>query len=153
MKKVTIIRAIFIVLIILWAIMVFNLSNQVGNDSGGLSAKITSIFFKSEEMVSIAEPYIRKIANLSEYALGGMLFMGLFFSYDWKEKNKIIISILIGIWYAITDEVHQTFVSDRTGSIIDVGIDSIGIALGVFIMLFLIKIIEKILKKNMILSK
>ena len=127
--------------------------NQVGDDSSGLSRKITSIFFKSEEMISKAEPYIRKLAHLSEYTLGGMLFMALFSTYNWKEKNKILISVLIGIWYAITDEVHQLFISNRSGSIIDVWIDSIGIALGVFIILFIIKILKKILnRKNTIYS-
>ena len=141
-------RVVFIILIIIWAISVFNLSNQAGNESGGLSTKITSLFLKSEDRINIVEPYVRKIAHLSEYTLGGILFMGLFLTYNWKEHNKIIFSILIGILYAITDEFHQLFVQDRSGSFFDIIIDSIGVALGVFIMLFISKILEKIKKEK-----
>ena len=52
---------------------------------------------------------------------------------DYKIKNIFIVSILLSILYSCTDEIHQLFVSGRSGSIIDVMIDSIGIILGIFI--------------------
>lgn len=137
MKKIWIIRIILFVLIILWAVTVFNMSNQQGVESSGLSKKITALFFESKELIEKIEPIIRKIAHLSEYALGGALFISLFLTYNWSNKRRISISILLGIWYAILDEIHQLFVPFRNGNIIDVCIDTIGIVLGiVFIMIF-----------------
>jgi VanZ family protein len=40
-------------------------------------------------------------------------------------------AFLLGVGYAITDEVHQHFVSGRHSSPIDVAIDSAGILIGV----------------------
>lgn len=41
-----------------------------------------------------------------------------------------IIAAVLGVGYGITDELHQTFVPDRTGQAIDVGYDAIGVAIG-----------------------
>lgn len=49
--------------------MIFNLSNQNGGDSSNLSRKVAGIFVFNEEMIDIIEPYIRKLAHLSEYTV------------------------------------------------------------------------------------
>ena len=53
----------------------------------------------------------------------------------------MLYSACIGIIYAITDEIHQLFIVGRSGSIIDVLIDSIGIFTGISIFLFINKIV------------
>lgn len=141
------IRICMFLLIILWAYMVFCLSNQNGPESSGLSRKIVEIFTKEEEVIEKVEPYVRKLAHFSEYGLGGILFISLFSTYDYSDRRKIATSVLLGIWYAITDEVHQLLVSERNGSLFDVYIDSLGFATGVCSMLILIKLVE-ILKKR-----
>ena len=40
-------------------------------------------------------------------------------------------AFLAGVAYAATDELHQHFVAGRHASPIDVGIDAVGVALGV----------------------
>jgi len=60
----------------------------------------------------------------------------------------MLFSLLIGIEYAALDEIHQLFVADRSGLITDVMIDSIGIALGICIFMFIYQMINKILKKR-----
>lgn len=147
-KKILIIRIVLIILIILWAVLVFGMSNQQGNESSGLSRKITALFFKTEEQIALVEPYVRKIAHFSEYAIGGILFLSLFLTYDWTNKKRITISILLGIWYAILDEVHQLFVPERSGNVIDVLIDSLGICFGVCFMMIIYKIYKKCHKKK-----
>ncbi len=148
MKRKKTIRIVLIILILLWAVLVFGMSNQQGEESSGLSRKITSLFFKTEEQIEIIEPYVRKIAHFSEYALGGALFIGLFLTYEWSEERQMIVSILLGIWYAILDEVHQLFVPNRHGSILDVCIDSLGICVGVCFIMLLYKIYKKYYKKK-----
>lgn len=44
---------------------------------------------------------------------GGVLFISLFSTYDWTDRKKMTISIILGVWYAITDEVHQLMVPER----------------------------------------
>lgn len=145
--KKTILRIVLIILIIIWAVFVFNLSNQQGNESSGLSKKITAIFFR-ENLVDQIEPYIRKLAHFSEYGLGGVLFISLFLTYKWSEAKQIIISIICGAWYAGIDEIHQLFIPDRNGSIKDVCIDTLGVATGVCTMMLLYKIVKMIIEKR-----
>ena len=98
MQKKTLIRNIVFILILMWMSIVFQLSNQQSNKSTGLSQRITKIFV-SEEKVEIVEPYIRKIAHLSEYALGGILFLSFFLTYDYSDKKRILLSLLFGTGY------------------------------------------------------
>jgi VanZ family protein len=44
--------------------------------------------------------------------------------------------VLLAFAYACSDEYHQTFVDGRTGTVRDVGIDTIGIAIAVGIALY-----------------
>ena len=147
-KSLKIKRIILFLLICIWAVIVFNFSSQNEDESSGLSRKIVELFIKSEELVSKVEPYVRKIAHFSEYAVGGMLFTLLFNTYEWKDRKIIATSILLGIWYAITDEFHQLLVPDRHGSLFDIYLDSLGFSTGVFCMLLIIKIIKLIKDKR-----
>ena len=137
-KKTAIKRIILLVLIIIWAIFVFNFSNQTGEESSGLSRKVAELFFHTEEALAIAEPIIRKLAHFSEYALGGLLMYLLVDTYPFSEKKKFIITLLLGIWYASIDEIHQLFVPERSGSIKDVGIDTLGFIFGILFTKFMI---------------
>lgn len=65
---------------------------------------------QKEELVEILQPIARKLAHLSIYILGGLLLFAFIDTYNIKETNKIAISALVGIVYAITDEVHQLFI-------------------------------------------
>lgn len=135
-------RLILLVLIIIWAILIFGLSGQNGTESSGLSRKIVEIFTKNQEIVDIVEPYIRKVAHFSEYGLGGILFTLLFSTYNWKDRKIILTSIILGIWYASMDEIHQLLVDGRNGSIVDVYIDTLGFSTGVCGIMAILKIIQ-----------
>lgn len=73
--------------------------------------------------------------------LAGVLFISLFSTFEWSENKRIIVSALFGVWYAITDEIHQLLVPERNGSLFDVYIDSLGFITGIFCMLLLMKIV------------
>lgn len=94
------------------------------------------------------ERYVRKFAHFSEYAFGGFLFILLFNTYEWSDRRKMITSIGLGVWYATTDEVHQLMVDGRNGNIVDVYIDTLGVATGVCITLLIIKLITQIVSKK-----
>ena len=61
-----------------------------------------------------------------------------------KKKNTISLAIIVSIIYAISDEVHQLFVSGRDGSIKDVLIDSAGIFLASFLYILILKLRKNI---------
>lgn len=148
-KKIIFIRASLIILIAIWAIIVFNFSSQNGNESSGLSRKVVKVFIEDEQVVDLVEPYARKAAHFSEYALGGLLFILLFSTYKWTDRKKMTVSIIFGIWYATLDEIHQLMVANRHGSIFDVYLDTLGFTTGVCIMLLLIKVIQKFSKTKL----
>ena len=73
-----------------------------------------------------------KTLHLLEYAfLAILLFYALY-----RKKSTIIIAYL----YALSDEIHQTFVMGRSGRLKDTFIDLIGIVLGLIILKQLRKI-------------
>lgn len=144
MKKKTILRAIILLFIILWMLTVFGFSNQNGEQSSNLSREIASKIVKTEEQIDIVEPYIRKLAHLSEYALGGMLFLAMALTFQISDKKRLLYSFLIGIEYAIIDEVHQLFIDGRAGKVTDVLIDSVGVALGICTLMLVYILMKKI---------
>jgi VanZ family protein len=68
---------------------------------------------------------LRKGAHVSEYAILGLLLM--------RAIGREAPAFVLGIGYAITDEVHQHFVSGRHSSPLDVAIDSTGVLIGVLV--------------------
>ena len=72
---------------------------------------------------------IRKFAHVLEYAI---LTLFTFFSsrntLKLSKKRLLLLTVVITLVYAFSDEFHQTFVFEREGKIRDVLIDSIGIS-------------------------
>ena len=139
-------QIISLILIIIWMIIVFMFSNQNGEESQKTSNTVTKVIVRiltfnqniteEQELKSIEnlDFIIRKLAHYSIYLLGGILIWGYINTFDIAIKNKIIISIIIGVAYAAFDELHQYFIANRSANIIDVSIDSIGVITGVALM-------------------
>lgn len=72
---------------------------------------------------------LRKIAHVLEYAILTFLLFRATRIDEPNIKKAIIFSIIITLFYALTDEYHQAFVFGRQGTLKDIGIDSIGIIL------------------------
>mgnify|MGYP001606221535 CR=1 FL=1 len=70
---------------------------------------------------------LRKIAHMLEFAILTFLFFRALSKENLNIKKIIIYSIIFALFYALTDEYHQTFIQGRQGALRDVGIDSIGI--------------------------
>ena len=144
-------KIITIILVLLWMILVFYLSNQIADDSaelsGGLTKKVLQILHildgKTIEEQAIIETIFRKLAHFCLYTLGGILILLHINLYKITDKNKVIASLIIGTAYAITDELHQLFVPGRSGEIRDVCIDSLGIIIGIILLFKFLKFIER----------
>jgi VanZ family protein len=77
---------------------------------------------------------LRKAAHMTEYGL--LLFL------LWRplrtiasDRAALAAAFVIGVLYAASDEWHQSFVEGRHGTPVDVGIDTVGMALAAFLIL------------------
>lgn len=59
-------------------------------------------------------------------------------AYDKIMKKRILISIIIGFLYAISDEIHQSFIPNRSARAIDVFLDTLGVTNGVLIIAIIV---------------
>ena len=108
-----------------------------------------NIYLKTKnKIVERSQPIIRKGAHLSIYTLVGILIMSFISTYKLHLKYKFSISILVGLIYAISDEIHQSFIPERTASPIDVGIDTFGVFLGIIIVLIIISVYKALTQKE-----
>ena len=150
--KIIIIRTIFMLLLLTTFATIFKFSSQIAEESddisNGVLRKIIDVFpytkGRSEEikikMVEHGNPIIRKLAHFSIYALVGVWIMAFMSTFDIRLYKKWIISMLVGVLYAASDEFHQSFVPGRGPSIADVGIDSLGVLTGILAVLIIISI-------------
>jgi VanZ family protein len=89
-----------------------------------------AIFYLSAQSSTGEYPWweviVRKLGHVSGYAL----LTGLWW---WALRGVVtkplLVAVCIALAYACTDEFHQSFVPGRTGTPVDVGIDSIGMAI------------------------
>ena len=151
--KINILRAILIVLLITQMWIIFGFSGQNGDESGSISRKITEEVTKNissiqnlekeekEKVLRKIEHIIRKFAHFSLYTIIGFLLMSLMSTYKIKQKNRIAISTVIGLLYAISDETHQAFIPGRGPLVSDVVIDFSGVMVGMLIAIFWIKVL------------
>ena len=61
-----------------------------------------------------------------------------------SKKVRILIVLMIGFAYAISDEIHQIFTPNRTPMVTDVFIDTSGVILGIVIASTIIIAIDKL---------
>lgn len=155
-------KIISTILVILWMLTIFYFSHQQGTGSSNTSKKVANTIVniidlkhqmqdeQKEELVEKIEPYIRKLAHFTIYAIGGMLLVNCAYAYEMADKRAIINASSIGVFYAVTDEIHQLFVNGRSGRALDVVIDSIGIFTGIVAYLIIVNIVEIIVDKKKI---
>lgn len=75
----------------------------------------------------------RKFVHAAEYALLTFLWWRALRAAA-ANRAAILASLGIAIAYAATDEFHQTFVPGRSGSPVDVAIDTAGAGLAAFLL-------------------
>lgn len=126
---------VYILLSILCMITIFTFSSKNTMESNGTSKGLIKYFVHTyekvfdkdidEEVIITKLNYpIRKLAHYSIYLLLGIFIYNIFLLTG--VKHKVLLSVLVCMIYAITDETHQLFVSGRTGQVLDVFIDTIG---------------------------
>src|SRR5919199_6219708 len=95
--------------VLAWAAVIFAISSIPSLSSG----------------LGVWDTILRKCAHVTEYAvLGALLYRAL---------GREAPALAAGIAYAATDELHQHFVRGRHASPVDVGIDAVGVAVGMLL--------------------
>src|ERR687887_157199 len=97
--------------VVAWAALIFTLSSIPSLSTG----------------LGVWDTVLRKGAHLTEYAVLGVLL--------YRALGREAPALAAGIAYAATDEVHQHFVRGRHASPVDVGIDAVGVAVGMLVWL------------------
>lgn len=105
-------------LTILWMGLIFFLSHQPSLSSG------LEVYW---------DFILRKLAHMFEYATLTFLLIKSLEGSGLSKKKIVLIAFLISVFYAITDEYHQTFIVGRQGAARDVLIDSFGALLTVWL--------------------
>jgi|SRR5665648_48080 len=131
--------------VIFWMILIFTLSSQVAQQSNQLSTRITEIIVKTvERIVPQADLDIYKLNNLIRksthffaYLVLGLLVINVLIRSGVYGYRSIVLVLLICVLYAISDEVHQLFVSDRGGEVKDIIIDIAGATIGIGVYLLI----------------
>lgn len=132
---------------ILVMVMIFQFSAQDAGESSSLSRKVTTKIVSSinyrthrnwtpqEQAAKVRqlEYYVRKTAHFSEYLLLAVTLAIPLYVHGVRGIWLLLLTELICIIYASSDEYHQMFVSGRSAQLKDVLIDSAGALCGILI--------------------
>ena len=100
---------------VIWMVTIFFFSSRLSTEVTG-EFVVDFIFFKS--------------LHLIEYAILYFFLFRAFFSINNQQLSinyKFFLPLILSLIYAVSDEIHQTFVPTREGKIRDVLIGSSGI--------------------------
>lgn len=130
--------------------LIFYFSAQTGAQSGGSSGRVDSVFLRrlfpdfgtlsperQWELYYRLDFIVRKTAHLLEFAaLGFALRLHLQAVTRHRPiRRPQLLAWGLGTLYAASDELHQLFSAGRAARLLDVGIDSLGVILGLLFFL------------------
>lgn len=118
--------------VILWVGFLFLMSTGAYSDrnTSSIIGHILRFFAPaiSETQIDAADTILRKLAHVTEYFIFGMLLFRAFRfgSLEPRMWQWAFSSLMVLVICAVMDEVHQSFVPERTASAADVVIDTTG---------------------------
>lgn len=154
--KIALLRNLAGVLAIVWMCVIFAFSAQEEEESGAVSETFTyhvvsstNFFFhldmddeRVREVADAIEGFVRKVAHMTEYGILSVLLYIWIGQWPMSFLRKWGTAFGAATVYAATDEIHQLFVAGRAGRFTDVCIDAAGAALGIFVFVFLVRIVR-----------
>ncbi len=158
MKKRTILN---LIIIIIWMILIFLFSQadaiKSTEQSDAVIIKTAEIIKKEELTKEEKEEIIPKYMNIVRksahfflyFILAILIFVFVYRRCDLSIKT-VLITLFICLLYATSDELHQLFVSGRSGELRDICIDGCGSLLGELLISLLMILKNKIKEKKTI---
>ncbi len=138
-KKVRLILCIVLIVLNLAVIWGSSLTNgtKSAQISESVSTPLQQVFPEGEFTgEGIGHTLVRKAGHIGEFFCLGCLLSWLFAMLCKKDWQHLLWPFVCGLAVAAADETIQLFVPDRAGRITDVGIDAIGLCLGI-VLIFL----------------
>lgn len=153
---------VFFILIILWMGFIFYMSSVGASKSDSNSKGIVSYiitkydqiinasnetraYHQSREFLNTVNHVFRKVCHFTEYFILGLLLINFFLALEYFTLLKCsILSLLIVLLYAISDEFHQVFIDGRSGQISDVLLDTFGGTVSILIITYIIYLRKKV---------
>lgn len=129
--------------VIIWMSLIFTVSGNAGSfqHSSRILGPLLRWLFPSmsHETQDVIIFGIRKCAHLTEYAILAFLVWHAWRKPRWHDPRPWMwshagVAIWVAMFYATTDEFHQTFVPSREGCVRDVLIDSTGAVAGMIVL-------------------
>ncbi len=116
---------------LVWAVLIFIGSSDLlsGSHTGSFLRPLRWLFPNaSDATLNVIHFAIRKASHFTEYAIFAWLAARAFRTSTRAvlRQRWFLISLLLVIAYALSDEFHQSFVSTRRASIYDSAIDTAG---------------------------
>ena len=137
-------RWLFGVLSLAVMALIFAFSMENGAQSSDTSGRVVRVLLallypgydalpaaEQETLFSLGQTVVRKGAHFSIYACLGFCLM--MFWKTFAVRSRALLAFLCTVGYACTDEVHQLFVDNRSGSFKDVLLDSAGAVAGILL--------------------
>jgi VanZ family protein len=123
-------------LIVVWCGLIYFMSSINSYESSNQSLFVARLFNRwigqvlGPHAFAVTETAVRKTAHFFEYlVLGSLLFMG--FLDRARIARTVLLVFIAGIFFAVSDELHQCFVPGRTMRFVDCIIDTMGIGTAV----------------------
>lgn len=151
-------RRMAVCLTLLGLILAFIWGNSClpGETSGALSAWVKDLLaplfgWDTSDTDSIGHGLLRKAAHMTEFCLLGLCLSWLMQMLRQKKPEAFLLALTAGLGVACVDECIQIFVPGRGPGLQDVGIDMVGLTVGVSILLLIPRLKHgkpKILEEN-----
>ncbi len=137
-------KIIKLLLVILWMGLIFSFSNDSAvvstKKSDSVIIKTVEFFLdrdlndeEKEKWITYLVLPVRKGAHFFVYLVLGILIISFCGEFMSLNKKLVLLSVFLAFLYACSDEVHQLFVSGRSGQISDVGLDTLGAFTGIYL--------------------
>lgn len=118
---------------VLWMGVIFVFSTDLFSaaETGSLLLPFLAWLFPdaAPETLALLHEALRKVGHLTEYGVLAILWYRAraYRTAAWVPEAARL-ALLVAVAYAATDEVHQALVASRTGSVVDIAIDTVGAA-------------------------
>ena len=125
------------------------LTAELSRAFSGFVKDMLSFFFTGggAEEAEGGDHLLRKLAHFTEFACLGVLLSWLIRMLRPKSWEYYGLPLLGGCMVACTDEIIQNFVPGRGPGILDVGIDTLGVTLGIVLISIYTSIKSKFWRK------
>jgi VanZ family protein len=119
--------------------LIWSVSSDIGSPdhSAGFFAWVASVLvpWATAPQIALVHLVVRKLGHVAEYAiLAALWFRMLYADRRLPSTPSALAALAISVVWAIVDEVHQSFVPSRTGSSLDVILDSTGATLALLVL-------------------